>query len=254
MEFVGHTDGMHDHGMHMQDHDHMHTDAMEGGSYPSGNLFCDDSMGGMVMYMEGFHWTLAGHSARRNCLNFLFESWTLNTVPRFVAAMVCTFFLGVFAEGIACWQHQAETPSRGQQRTTTLAGTLPRLKSVCLRAGGILAAYTLMLVVMTYSLELLGCVVSGLAMGYFVFGGETYRHGGGTPCCGFLEHRVDTSPSRTSENSNSSASANQDGLTERLLPPGDNGSIDIGNENHALDGAGAERNSEHSCCHIPSGS
>lgn len=47
-------------------------------------------------------------------------------------------------------------------------------------------AYVLMLATMTYSLEILICVISGLMIGYFVFGGDLYNHAGSV-CCQFLE-------------------------------------------------------------------
>jgi hypothetical protein len=48
------------------------------------------------------------------------------------------------------------------------------------------SAYILMLATMTYSLELLCCVIVGLMTGYWIFGGDSYTHAG-SPCCAFLD-------------------------------------------------------------------
>jgi hypothetical protein len=43
-----------------------------------------------------------------------------------------------------------------------------------------------MLATMTYSLEFLCAVVFGLMTGYFIFGGDSYKHAG-SPCCTFFD-------------------------------------------------------------------
>jgi hypothetical protein len=80
-----------------------------------------------------------------------------------------------------------------------------------------LAGYLLMLIAMTYSVELLLSVIAGLGVGYRLF---FYRapatHSSANPCCDFLEERKtngDTNNSNT--NGNSHAAASSDPTTAR---------------------------------------
>mmetsp|Transcript_534 Transcript_534/g.1270 ORF Transcript_534/g.1270 Transcript_534/m.1270 type:complete len:275 (-) Transcript_534:366-1190(-) len=240
MNFEDPIIGMHhNHDMHINMHMHEDTpsEMMEmikndAGDSLDSNIFCDDKgMGGMVMYMEGFHWTLLTEENKKNarsCLNFYFESWKLDTRPKFFAAMLCVVFLGIVTEGIGRWKHevfQQEKILRHQQ------GRRQRLRQLhwmhtCLQGLSVLLAYLLMLVVMTYSLELLCCVILGLMIGYFVFGGEYFRHGGGTLCCNFLNQ------DDTNSSSNNNNEGRDDSLTENLLP---STSISIGGNNEDND-------------------
>eukprot|EP00537_Pseudo-nitzschia_pungens_P010080 CAMPEP_0172391928 /NCGR_PEP_ID=MMETSP1061-20121228/8212_1 /TAXON_ID=37318 /ORGANISM="Pseudo-nitzschia pungens, Strain cf. pungens" /LENGTH=384 /DNA_ID=CAMNT_0013122673 /DNA_START=432 /DNA_END=1586 /DNA_ORIENTATION=+ len=217
--------------------------------------FCDAGMG-MVMYMEGFHWTLApprnnnnnnnnhnDNHGQRNCLNLYFESWTLDTRLKFFAAMVLVVVLGIVTEGLGRWKHEVAKQQQQlqQQQQQQLWQSRPRSRSerlywthTVLQGLSILSAYLLMLVVMTYSLELFSCVIAGLTIGYRVFGGETFRHGGGggagTLCCDFLRDEPQSqsqsqppspSPSQTQPDSDSDSDAYTNrrvSLTERLLP------------------------------------
>lgn len=138
----------------------------------SQHMLCKDM--GMVMYMDGFHWTLKGD---HSCLNLFFGSWTLDTIPKFLMAMLLVIGLGVATEGINRWKHSVNHGSQGSSQHLR-AG---------LQALSIASAYLLMLVVMTYSIELLLCVVVGLMIGYYWFDADEIHHGGGTPCCNFLE-------------------------------------------------------------------
>jgi len=176
------------HGMHDMHHDHAATMAVSDASVaddstPSHKL-CQSAMG-MVMYMEGFQWTLKG---KGTCLNFFFESWMLDTAPKFVAAMVCVVAMGIATEGISRWKHDVAQKAREtDSRRNTINDNRLRVMHTCLQGLSIMSAYMLMLVVMTYSLELLSCVILGLMIGYYIFDGDSLHHRGGTPCCNFLE-------------------------------------------------------------------
>jgi hypothetical protein len=131
--------------------------------------------------MDGFQWTLKRQST---CLNFYFPSWTLNSTTKFVAAMICVIVLGVITEAIGRLRHEVNKKAR--RTTSTRQWNRLWYFQTMLQGANALMAYILMLATMTYSLEILGCVILGLMIGYFIFGGDLYKHAG-TICCQFLE-------------------------------------------------------------------
>lgn len=143
-------------------------------------------------------------STTNPCLNLLFASWTLNTATKFVCAIASVFVFAVAVEGLARVRHATVVRVRkttatavaalsrqtnngnssnrnniGSHRTTAAtSGTMWWMKRrrMVLRSlipvlHGLqaLAGYTLMLITMTFSVELLCAVVSGLAVGYAIF-------------------------------------------------------------------------------------
>jgi Ctr copper transporter family len=154
--------------------------------------------------MDGFRWTLVGGDG---CLNLYFSSWRLDTRSRFVAAMAAVTVLGVLTEGIARLRHDVSKRHRralAAAASQSSSSTAPAGPSSSARHGrrraatrlwylltflhgmNALGAYLLMLATMTYSLELLLCVIGGLVAGYWYFGGDSYTHAG-SPCCAFLD-------------------------------------------------------------------
>eukprot|EP00536_Pseudo-nitzschia_multiseries_P012814 jgi/Psemu1/68471/estExt_Genemark1.C_5090023 len=262
--------------MNMPMHGSEHVLYSNGNSNGNGNSnpFCDDSGGtggGMVMYMEGFRWTLLAETSDgeqpRSCLNLYVASWTLDTRYKFCAAMALVVVLGIATEGLGRWKHevarqQHQQHHQQQQQHTRRARRNLYWKHACLQTLSILSAYLLMLVVMTYSLELFACVLLGLTIGYWLFGGETYRHGGGgTLCCGFLEPDDDGGGGGASVGNNSNNNSNHNEglggespslsplLTERLLPDViDDGNHGSGSGGSSGYGYGTTENHGHPCC------
>ena len=155
------------------------------------NVFCKGM--GMVMYMEGFQWSLLKtDTTPHSCLNFYFPSWTLDTRTKFIGAMICIIIMGIVTEGIGRLKHditkRARKISATSSRSTNTRTIQTRLWYIqtLLQGCSVLMAYVLMLIVMTYSLEMLCCVILGLVIGYFIFGGDLYNHSS-SPCCQFLE-------------------------------------------------------------------
>jgi len=230
MEFEMHDHmDMHNMDMHMHhsNHDHASMMAMGGDANDassSHHLLCSsDGMGGMVMYMEGFQWTLKGEGS---CLNFFFASWKLDTHSKFFAAMVCVVGMGIATEGINRWKHTvAQTAKARNNNNNNHNHHYAAMQHTCLQGLSILSAYLLMLVVMTYSFELLSCVIVGLMIGHYVFDGDSLHRGtGGTPCCTFLET---TTGERSDGNGNGNGTMEATGssLTDPLLSrttPSDN--------------------------------
>ena len=131
--------------------------------------------------MEGFDWVLKGD---RSCVNLYFRGWTLDSVGKVVAAMIGVFLLAIATEAISKYRHtlsmKARTASTAQRKKLSMI-------QISLHGVHALTGYVLMLATMTYSLELLLCVIVGLVVGYAIFGGDSYNHVTTNPCCAFLE-------------------------------------------------------------------
>jgi hypothetical protein len=136
--------------------------------------------------MEGFRWTLKGGSS---CINLFFPGWTLNTHGKVIAAMVGVLVLAMTTEAISKLRHKLSVKARNvatgqsERKKLVLAQTL-------MHGVHAFFGYIVMLATMTFSLELLCCVISGLTIGYFTFGGETYSHLSTNPCCAFLQEEA----------------------------------------------------------------
>jgi Ctr copper transporter family len=157
-------------------------DSMMMSDAASSSSFCDPSMT-MAMYMMGFEFALTGNQP---CLNLYFASWTLNSVGKFVAAMIGVFLLAVSVEGIAKFRvyfvRSARVKSWEARRIRTCVTLLHGFHAFL--------GYAVMLAVMTYSAELLIVSVAGLATGYAVFFSLQDDldgvHVAATPCCAFM--------------------------------------------------------------------
>jgi Ctr copper transporter family len=143
--------------------------------------FCRSSQDGMIMYMDGFHWTSGGGggAAELTCLNILHPSWTIRTPMQLYGAMMAVFLCAALTEACAKFRQSLllrfrTTQGNGSGHVSSAPFTsvlyrnrnwaLPVLHGVHAFLG-----YLLMLVVMTYSLELLLSVMAGLMVGYWVF-------------------------------------------------------------------------------------
>jgi hypothetical protein len=117
----------------------------------------------MTMSMGGFQSALFSRSPA-DCITFLFTDWKLDQPGKFVSAMICTFVLAVMSEGITHGQahvrniHLARTP-KGQQKVIM----------ALLYGFQQLVGWTLMLISMTFSIELFASVVVGLLFGKMLF-------------------------------------------------------------------------------------
>ena len=163
----------------------------------------------------GFHLSLrSGHP----CLNILWNWWTLNARWKVLLSIILVFGLAVAVEGLAKFRYvtvaqwklqQRVNSSSGTTTTTTAAATLRRYSIPVLHGLQAGAGYLLMLIAMTFSLELLCSVVMGLATGYGIFfklspadnypasrssaaadGDDPYQlrqHVTTNPCCEFMQ-------------------------------------------------------------------
>uniref|UniRef100_A0A7S2HDD7 Copper transport protein n=1 Tax=Helicotheca tamesis TaxID=374047 RepID=A0A7S2HDD7_9STRA len=148
------------------------------------NSFCMSGMGGMgsssgtVMYMQGFRFALASDPSTP-CLNLFFSSWTLNTRGKFVAAMIAVLLLSVITEGMSAF--------RLQMRKTLKPGKTRKFLVVIMHGMQALLGYLIMLATMTFSIEMLLMVVTGIGIGYSAFFDDTsVPHVTTNPCCAFM--------------------------------------------------------------------
>jgi hypothetical protein len=139
--------------------------------------FCTSPHEGMIMYMDGFRLSLAA-SSNNPCLNLYFPEWTLNTRSKFWCAMMGIIALGVVTEGIS------KVRSMLSKR---LKGNIKRWSITFLHGLQALVGYILMLCTMTFSVELLACVIMGLALGFAIFYDEDGLHVTTNPCCNFIQ-------------------------------------------------------------------
>lgn len=131
--------------------------------------------------MEGFQWALKGES---DCINLFFATWTLNTRWKFLAAMIGITLLGIATEGITKLRHDLSKKAKAAKPEQYYVFTVIQTGLHGLHA---FMGYMLMLAVMTFAWELFLSVVLGLAIGYVLFGGNTYTFGSTNPCCAFME-------------------------------------------------------------------
>ena len=144
--------------------------------------------------MDGFQFTLKQQSP---CLNFYFPSWTLDTRQKFLGAMLAVIVMGIVTEALGRLRHDVNKKARKRSLVAANASAANRQHhyrylhrlwylQTLLQGANAFMAYILMLATMTFSLEILGCVILGLMIGYFVFGGDLYNHAGSV-CCQILE-------------------------------------------------------------------
>eukprot|EP01033_Poteriospumella_lacustris_P010233 gene10233-7280_t len=209
---------------------------------------------GTTMFMQGFQsmpppgtggdaWTSAD-DASVDCVNLLFDTWTLDTRVKFGFACLGVFLLAAATQALPLvrrWCLTAAWPS-----TMVRAGGLTLLFGVDKVVG-----YFVMLVAMTYSAELFAMICLGLTAGYVVFhlvlgdGAEEEKAAG--PCCeGGVCHAKATGASSGAAAAAAAAAAGEMDTSEsaqRLL-----------SEGHVTDDAATAASSceRGACCGAPS--
>ena len=73
------------------------------------------NMGGMTMYMDGFHSALFSETPPP-CLNLFHPSWTLHTESKFMFAMVCITLMGMLVEACGVWRVKCLRKGRSCRR------------------------------------------------------------------------------------------------------------------------------------------
>lgn len=130
---------------------------------------------GVTMYMSGFKSLSGSHQGKTECINLFFEEWTLDNKSVFAAACIGVFFLGISIEVLVLlrrvmFSNMPKSPIRD-------------ILMVILHGTNVVLSYFIMLVAMTYNVELFSMAVAGLTVGYMLFNlAEPPRHKT-DPCC-----------------------------------------------------------------------
>jgi Ctr copper transporter family len=138
--------------------------------------FCQNDGMNMAMYMDGWHWSTTSSSSL-DCLSYLVPSWRLETRWKFNGALLYTFGLAVLLSAVSSVRVGVVVAVSTSTVTSNARPTLHNganhgralLLLLFLYAIQALVGYALMLVVMTYSIELLLAVIAGLVTGHIVW-------------------------------------------------------------------------------------
>ena len=152
---------------------------------PSGDdgAMCIRNLTATVMWMSGFQ----SLSDIRNqpCLAFLFDWFPIHTPTSFAAAALLTVLGGVSVEGIVYGRRQILAhPFKIRTRAARAAFAL---LMVLIYAVQVTVGYLLMLVAMTYQVELFAAVVGGLCLGHAVFNAKAPVLDSAEACCMSLD-------------------------------------------------------------------
>jgi hypothetical protein len=118
------------------------------------------------MWMAGFQ--ALGNDSSKPCVALLFEEWELNSKAKFALGCLGTFFLGVLVEGIVAGRRHIRAWN-SRRPLTKAQGVGLRVGMVGVYAVQVTLGYMLMLIAMTYEVELFLMVVLGLTAGHGVF-------------------------------------------------------------------------------------
>lgn len=130
---------------------------------------------GSTMYMSGFASIVSSKKGDTACINLFFEDWTLDNKSAFAGACIGVFFLGIVIEVLVM--------ARRVMFATMPKGRVRDLLMVLLHGTNVVLSYFIMLVAMTYNVELFCMAVVGLTCGYMAFNlAEPPRHTT-DPCC-----------------------------------------------------------------------
>jgi hypothetical protein len=135
--------------------------------------FCMDMGMALVMFLRGFRSSL-NSKEMLPCLSYYVSSWVLDDEGKFKGAMVYSFLLGLLTQGL--------TVMRVVVSLNVKKRKLKKYLRVVIYVLQVFMGYILMLVPMSYSVELLLSVVAGVAFGYFLFhkGGPRSNQSSGT--------------------------------------------------------------------------
>lgn len=150
----------------------------------------------MTMFMDGFHWSFVwltgtSSSSPSSCLNYMLPSWKLDTASKFRGAMLFTFLLALLTETVSAMRRSVvrslqhlrvrrrdqlhvdnSNNTHNHQPPNSFAFGGPLLLLV-LYAVQALLGYILMIVAMSFSIELVGSIIAGVSIGHALFGVPT---------------------------------------------------------------------------------
>ena len=142
----------------------------------SGSTEDEFCFGGTSMFMDGFQWCLAGGQP---CVILFTERFKLDSKLKFIFGCLAVFLLGACVEGIVVTRKKVV----GQDRRRI--GKSKKALASVLFGTNLTVAYLIMLVAMTYSIELFFSVIFGLVVGHLVWKNEkdAALYESPEPCC-----------------------------------------------------------------------
>lgn len=138
---------------------------------------------GVTMYMSGFKAISSSKKGHTECINLFFDTWTLDNDSVFAGACIGVFLLGLVIESLVMARRLI---------FAKMEKTLQRdVLMVLLHGVNVVLSYFVMLVAMTYNVELFCMAVSGLTVGFMLFNlAEPPRHKT-DPCCSLGHEKED---------------------------------------------------------------
>jgi len=132
--------------------------------------FCDHPTMTMTMYMDGFRSSLFGSGRRggsnAGCLSYLLPGWKLTDRGKFYGAVLYSVLLGMLLEVSSSIRRRLDAFLKQRRRRRRLAHRFALIVMYAFQAA---LGYLVMLLAMTYSVEILLAVVSGVMLGNLCF-------------------------------------------------------------------------------------
>lgn len=119
--------------------------------------FCSQDKMAMAMYMDGIHWSLFFFkNPQHRCLTYFVQAWKLENASAFRGACVYSYLLALLVEGLSAVRLKIIQSTRSHLALTAIYGI-----------QGLLG-YMIMIIVMSFSMELILSVVAGLVTGHWL--------------------------------------------------------------------------------------
>lgn len=128
------------------------------------------------MHMEGFVSLFDPVREQSPCLVMFFNCWALDGFGKFVVAWVGAVVGGVLSEGLLAVRAGAVQKYCG-------SGKMATVLNIFLYTAHRVVGYAIMLIAMTYSVEMFVAVILGLTTGYVMFNKNRATVEGETACC-----------------------------------------------------------------------
>mmetsp|Transcript_23883 Transcript_23883/g.32833 ORF Transcript_23883/g.32833 Transcript_23883/m.32833 type:complete len:652 (+) Transcript_23883:108-2063(+) len=158
---------------------------------------CNNHFQASVMWMTGFQ--VLGDDGQP-CVALLFEGWELDTTFKFTLGCVGTFFMGICVEGIVAGRRLLVKNKWNKKKfpkaiSVDNSERLIQFLMLFIYAFQVMLGYFLMLIAMTYQVELFVLVVLGLTAGHGLFNMKAPVLESAEACCqGFDVEADDVNP------------------------------------------------------------
>lgn len=134
-------------------------------SMANASSFCRTGPNGQGYVMGAYFMPSFANNDDSYCVLLWFEGWTLDTVGKYVLALVGVFFMGVANEFLVSIRRKYERETLFTYKEEIIRSAMYGLQMT--------SAYLMMLIVMLYEIYLFLVLVLGLATGHFLFNRPT---------------------------------------------------------------------------------